>query len=70
VLDGVALPVTLEKQGDTIWRGRASTRVAVGSHTVNVSVVDSQGRVGSYRWQFDATTASAPGVTTGRMNPR
>ena len=69
VLDGVALPVTLEKQGDTIWRARSSVRVAPGSHTVNVSVVDAQGRVGSYRWQFDATS-SAAGTTTGRMNTR
>jgi hypothetical protein len=54
VLDGVALPVALERRDDTTWRGRASTRVTPGSHTVAVAVVDGQGRTGSYRWQFDA----------------
>src|SRR5437764_325762 len=53
-LDGVALSVALERRDDTTWRGRASTRVTPGSHTVAVAVVDGQGRVGSYRWQFDA----------------
>jgi hypothetical protein len=54
-LDGVALQVALEKRDDTTWRGTASTRVGAGSHTVAVAVVDGQGRVGSYRWQFNAS---------------
>jgi len=54
-LDGVALAVALERRDDTTWRGRATTRVSPGSHSVAVSVVDGQGRIGSYRWQFDAT---------------
>lgn len=55
VLDGVALPVAMEKRDDTTWRGRTTTRVSPGSHTVAVAVVDGQGRTGSYRWQFDAS---------------
>ena len=54
VLDGVALPVAVERRNDKDWQGRASTRVSPGSHTVAVSVVDAQGRTGSYRWQFAA----------------
>ena len=54
-IDGVPVAVVLERQNETTWRGRATTRVAAGSHTVSVSVVDAQGRVGSYRWKFDAT---------------
>jgi hypothetical protein len=54
VLDGVALPIAVERKDDKNWRGRTSTRVAPGSHTVAVSVVDGQGRVGSYRWEFSA----------------
>ena len=54
-LDGVPVAVALEKLNETTWRGRASARVTAGSHTVSVSVVDAQGRVGSYRWKFDAT---------------
>lgn len=53
-IDGVAVAVAMERQNETTWRGRASTRVTAGTHTVAVSVVDSQGRVGSYRWKFDA----------------
>jgi len=56
-LDGVALAVAMERRDDTTWRGRAMTRVGPGSHTVAVSVVDGQGRVGSYRWQFDAASS-------------
>jgi hypothetical protein len=54
-IDGAALQVALDRRDDTTWRGRASTRVAAGAHTVAVAVVDSEGRVGSYRWQFNAT---------------
>ena len=56
-LDGVALSVAMERRDDTTWRGRATTRVGPGSHTVAVSVIDGQGRVGSYRWQFDAASS-------------
>jgi hypothetical protein len=66
VVDGVVVPVSLERRNDTTWRGRATTRVAAGSHTVAVTVVDGQGRTGSYRWQFDASAQAATGVT-GRM---
>ena len=54
LLDGVALPITLERRDDTTWRARAATRVGPGKHAVAVAVVDAQGRTGSYRWQFDA----------------
>jgi hypothetical protein len=55
VLDGVGLQVALERRDEKTWRGRATARVAAGSHTVAVTVVDAQGRTGSYRWQFSAT---------------
>jgi hypothetical protein len=54
VLDGVPLPISVERKDDKNWRGRTSTRVTPGPHTVAVSVVDGQGRVGSYRWEFSA----------------
>jgi hypothetical protein len=54
-LDGMPVQVVMEKRDDTTWRGRASVRVAAGSHTVAVAVVDGQGRIGTYRWQFDAS---------------
>ena len=53
-LNGVALPITLERRDDTTWRARAATRVGPGAHAVSVAVVDAQGRTGSNRWQFDA----------------
>jgi hypothetical protein len=55
VLDGVALPISVERKDDRNWRGRSTTRVTPGSHTVAVSVVDGHGRVGSYRWEFSAS---------------
>lgn len=55
VLDGAPLQVALERRDEKTWRGRASARVAPGTHTVAVTVVDSEGRTGSYRWQFTAT---------------
>lgn len=55
VLDGAPLQVALERRDEKTWRGRGSARVAPGTHTVAVTVVDSQGRTGSYRWQFDAS---------------
>ena len=54
LLNGVALPLSLERRDDTTWRARAAARVGPGAHAVAVSVVDAQGRTGSYRWQFDA----------------
>jgi hypothetical protein len=54
-IDGLTLQVALDRRDDTTWRGRASTRVAPGTHTVAAAVVDSQGRIGSYQWKFDAT---------------
>jgi len=54
LLNGVALPITLERRDDTTWRARAATRVGPGAHAVAVAVVDAEGRTGSYRWQFDA----------------
>jgi hypothetical protein len=54
-IDGVPVAVALEKQNEVTWRGRASARVTAGPHTVQVSVLDAQGRVGSYRWRFDAS---------------
>jgi hypothetical protein len=53
-LDGAAIQAALDRRDETTWRGRASARVAAGSHTVAVFVVDEKGRVGSYRWQFNA----------------
>ena len=54
VLDGVSLSVALDRRDDTTWRGRATTRVTPGPHTVAVAVIDGQGRTGTYRWQFNA----------------
>ena len=54
LLNGVALPITLERRDDTTWRAQSATRVGPGKHAVAVSVVDAEGRTGSYRWQFDA----------------
>jgi hypothetical protein len=53
-LDGAPVQVALDRRDETTWRGRASARVAAGSHTVAVTVVDSEGRTGSFRWQFVA----------------
>ena len=54
VLDGAALPVTLEQRGDAVWRAQAATSVAPGRHVVDAIVDDAAGRTGSYRWQFTA----------------
>jgi hypothetical protein len=53
-MDGAALPVSLEQRGETTWRGFAEVRVATGQHAVRATVVDDQGRTGSYRWTFEA----------------
>ena len=53
-LDGAPVQVALDRRDEKTWRGRASVRVAAGTHTVAVSVVDGEGRTGSYRWQFVA----------------
>lgn len=54
-LDGRALPVQMEQRGESIWRGSAAVPVAPGSHEVRASVIDANGRTGSYRWRFEAT---------------
>jgi hypothetical protein len=53
-MDGAALPVSLEQRGESTWRGFAAVRVAAGQHAVRATVVDDQGRSGSYRWSFEA----------------
>jgi hypothetical protein len=53
-LDGSALAVSLEQRSESTWRGFASTSVAAGQHAVYATVVDDQGRAGSFRWTFDA----------------
>ena len=51
-LDGAALPVSLEQRSESTWRGFATTRVGAGQHAVRATVVDADGRTGSYRWNF------------------
>ena len=53
-MDGAALPVALEQRGESTWRGFAVVSVAAGQHAVRATVVDDQGRTGSYRWSFEA----------------
>lgn len=53
-LDGAALQSTLERRGESTWRGFASARVGAGQHAVKAVVVDEKGKSGSYRWSFDA----------------
>lgn len=53
-LDGGPLAVSLEQRSESTWRGFATAKVAPGSHTVRATVVDEQGRTGSFRWTFDA----------------
>jgi hypothetical protein len=53
-LDGAALPVSMEQRSESTWRGFASTRVGPGHHAVRATVVDEEGRSGSFRWTFDA----------------
>ncbi len=54
-LDGAALAVSLEQRSESTWRGFASTSVAPGQHSVRATVVDDQGRAGSFRWTFEAS---------------
>jgi hypothetical protein len=54
VLDGAPLQVALERRDEKTWRGRATVRVGPGAHAVTATVIDGQGRSGSYRWQFTA----------------
>ncbi len=54
VLNGAALPTTLEHRGEATWRAHAPISVAPGSHVVDAVVVDTDGRTGSYRWHFTA----------------
>jgi hypothetical protein len=53
-LDGAALAVSLEQRSGDTWRGSASAQVAAGKHAVRATVVDDQGRSGSFRWSFVA----------------
>ena len=54
-LDGAALPVSLEQRSESTWRGFASTSVIAGPHSVHATVVDNEGRTGSFRWTFEAS---------------
>jgi hypothetical protein len=53
-MDGTALPVSLEQRSESTWRGVAVVSVPAGQHAVRATVVDDQGRTGSYRWTFEA----------------
>ena len=53
-IDSAPVQVALDQRDEKTWRGRASVRVTPGAHTVAITVVDSKGRTGSYRWQFNA----------------
>jgi hypothetical protein len=53
-LDGAPVQVAVDRRDETTWRGRASVRVSAGTHSVVVTVVDGEGRTGSFRWQFVA----------------
>jgi hypothetical protein len=57
-LDGVGLPVSVDQRSDAIWRGQANAVVGAGQHSVRATVVDDQGRTGSYRWSFEAGAPS------------
>ncbi len=53
-LDGTPLDVTLEQRSESVWRGSSSAQVAAGHHVARATVVDDQGRTGSFRWTFEA----------------
>jgi len=53
-LDGAALGVALEQRSESTWRGSSTAQVAAGHHAVRATVIDDQGRSGSFRWTFDA----------------
>ena len=53
-MDGAALPVSLEQRSESTWRGVAVVSVPAGQHAVRATIVDDQGRTGSYRWSFEA----------------
>lgn len=53
-LDGAALGVSLEQRSESTWRGSSTTQVGAGHHAVRATVIDDQGRTGSFRWTFDA----------------
>src|SRR5438105_2298365 len=53
-MDGTALPVSLEQRSESTWRGVAVVSLPAGQHAVRATVVDDQGRTGSYRWTFEA----------------
>ena len=54
-MDGAALSVSLEQRSESTWRGVAVVSVPAGQHAVRATVVDDQGRTGSYRWSFEAS---------------
>ena len=56
-LDGASLPAAMDHRSAIIWRSRTQTTWAADHHIVDAIVVDAEGRVGSYRWSFDATGA-------------
>jgi hypothetical protein len=53
-LDGAALPVSLEQRNESTWRGVATARVGTGEHAARATVIDAEGRSGSFRWTFAA----------------
>ena len=53
-LDGAALGVSLEQRSESTWRGASTAQVGAGHHAVRATVIDDQGRTGSFRWTFDA----------------
>lgn len=53
-LDGRAVASTLEQRSDSIWRAFATVPVSPGSHEARATVVDAEGRTGTYRWSFTA----------------
>jgi hypothetical protein len=53
-LDGASLGVSLEQRSESTWRGSSTIQVSAGHHAVRATVVDDQGRTGSFRWTFDA----------------
>jgi hypothetical protein len=53
-IDGAGVGASFEQRSESTWRAAASTQVTPGRHTVRATVVDDQGRSGSFRWTFDA----------------
>lgn len=53
-LDGAGVGASFEQRSESTWRAAASTQITPGRHNVRATVVDDQGRTGSFRWTFDA----------------